>query len=94
MSAELVKAAKIRSPNDRKRTANDYGNKLYTCGSSIARNALPAEFSGRWYILTNRGSVEAHYAFSPLADAAIDPTPTASASCAPTCLPNRSPPDL
>jgi hypothetical protein len=77
---ELTKAATIRAPNDYNRTANDFGGLLFTCDNTIAVNALPQEWSKRrWVFVRNRGSVEAHYAFSTHDDAVIDPAATATA---------------
>lgn len=78
---EETRAARVRFPHDMGRTANDYGAPLFTCTNVIARNALSYEdYSGKWVILRNCGSVEAHFAVSTHDDAAIDPTPTASAA--------------
>lgn len=75
---EEERAARIRSPHDLGRTANDFGNLLFTCDSSGDIDALPAEWSGRWYIVRNLGSVAAWFAFSKEDDAVVDPTPTAA----------------
>lgn len=80
MSAELVKAARVRVPNDIGRTANDYGCRLYTVTTSAQANALPDSWGGRWIIIRNVGSVEAHFAFSRSSSAAINTSPTATAA--------------
>ena len=80
MSAELVKAARIRVPNDIGRTANDYGCRLDTVTSSSLTNLVPQAWSGRWVMIRNVGSVEAHFAFSKNSAATIDSAPTATAA--------------
>jgi hypothetical protein len=77
---ELDKAARIRSPHDMGRTAQDYGHRLFTATSTIARNALGDEWSGRWYIIENQGDVAVWFAISDDVTATIDPTPTATAA--------------
>jgi hypothetical protein len=80
MSAEEVKAARIRAPNDFGRTANDFGGKLFDCTTTHQAHALPASWKGKWIILHNRGSVAAHFAFSAHSDAEVDPAATAIAA--------------
>lgn len=48
MSTEEVKAAKIRLPNDFKRTANDFGVAKMAVTSTHAQFTFPQEWSGRW----------------------------------------------
>lgn len=74
-------ALRVRMPNDVGRTANDYGLLLYDCTTSSQAHAVPSAcVPGGEVIIHNRGSVEAFYAFSTSASAAIDETPTATAS--------------
>jgi hypothetical protein len=77
---ELDKAARIRSPHDKGRTAEDYGNRLFTVTDTIARNAMGIEWSGRWYIIENTGDTTAWFSFSFVNTGTIDPTPTATAA--------------
>ncbi len=73
-------ALRIRAPHDTGRTANDYGLRFYDCTTAAQANAIPTAWKGTQVIITNRGSVEAFYAFSKSALATIDETPTATAA--------------
>jgi hypothetical protein len=82
---EEERAARIRVPHDIGRTANDFGNKLFVCDTTIDIDALPGDLTGtgddwrgRWVIIRNIGSVAAWFAFSTHDDAAVDATPTAT----------------
>ena len=80
MSAEEVKAARIRAPNDYGRTANDFGGLLFDCTTTHQAHALPAAWKGKWIILHNRGSVAVHFAFSASSTAEVDPAVAATAA--------------
>jgi len=79
MSAELVRAAVIRSPNDND-TDDDFQGRLFTCGTTVLAHELPAHWHGRWVIVQNEGSAVARIGFSKRPGATFEHTPVAAAA--------------
>jgi hypothetical protein len=85
MSAEDTKASRIRTANDLKPgsttapVANDFGARQYTV-TTIERNALPANWKGRWVIIRNIGSNAARFAVSTSSTATVVAAPVSTAA--------------
>lgn len=84
MSAEEVKAARVRPPYDYAAAANNFGALKFSGGvlateTSHAANAVPRDWQGQWVeIYVSGGNL--HYAFSRSSTAEVDRAVAATAA--------------